>query len=111
GARWAEVPVPLRKRGLAPRSAEEPVPLSGATEVRRGACPPFRSHRGPPRCPPRSLSPFPEPPRCAEEPVPLSGATEVRRGACPWDRSGIQRRFRSSGERHPQLLFPLSFPT
>jgi hypothetical protein len=27
------------------------------------------------------------------------------------DRSGIQRQFRSSGERHPQILFPLSFPT
>jgi hypothetical protein len=32
-------------------------------------------------------------------------------GTETWDRSGIQRQFRSSGERHPQLLFPLSFPT
>jgi tetratricopeptide (TPR) repeat protein len=28
-----------------------------------------------------------------------------------WDRSGIQCQFRSPGERHPQLLLPLSFPT
>ena len=28
-----------------------------------------------------------------------------------WDRSGIQRQFRSSGERHEQCLLPWSLPT
>src|SRR5262249_21721539 len=76
-----------------PRSAEEPVPLSGATEVRRGArrgaCPPFRSHRGAPR----SLSPFPEPPRCAEVPVP-----------------GTDREFSAGFDHQASATLSFSFP-